>query len=658
MNMIKIHRILIALILAFVSLNYSCKDTTIPGGKDDGTELPAAINLTNLKVESVYNVSLSSELSIKGQGFKNDDIVSFVPKGNIGTAIDIPIKSVSNEGILLTYSTELKSGSYTVILKRGNYSRQLGQTTVNFVINPNIPDIAGKNIKGTVFSNGQGVANVVVSDGYDVAKTDQNGIYYLASNKQTGYVFVSVPGNYEVVSTNNNLPVFYQYLNAGTDIVEVKDFELKPVNNDNHIVLAMADLHLANRNEDLTQFQNGFVADVNQQIASYQGQGKKVYGLTLGDLTWDTYWYSNSFMLPEYVKQISKVNAPVFNIMGNHDNDPYFANDWSAENAYRRTLGPTYYSFNLGKIHYIVLDNTEYINTGGASGVVGNRNYNAKFSDQQLSWLEKDLATIDASTPIVIATHIQVHNAPAANGTLPGFRTSNGQQLINLLSQFNEVHILTGHTHINYRVPHNTKLMEHNTAAICATWWWTGRTGYSDNHIAPDGSPGGYSVWEMTGKDIKWHYKSIGYDKDYQFRSYDLNNVHITASQYASSAKTEFQSMVPQYAFDFANENKNNEVLINIWGYDPQWTVTVTESGNPLTVTRVNSRDPLHIISYSMKRLNVNAEPTFDSTNTSHMFKVKASAANTTLDIQVKDRFGNIYTETMTRPKDFTYNMK
>src|SRR5690606_31457264 len=274
----------------------------------------------------------------------------------------------------------------------------------------------GKNIKGTVFSNGQGVANVVVSDGYDVAKTDQNGIYYLASNKQTGYVFVSVPGNYEVVSTNNNLPVFYQYLNAGTDIVEVKDFELKPVNNDNHIVLAMADLHLANRNEDLTQFQNGFVADVNQQIASYQGQGKKVYGVTLGDLTWDTYWYSNSFMLPEYVKQISKVNAPVFNIMGNHDNDPYFANDWSAENAYRRTLGPTYYSFNLGKIHYIVLDNTEYINTGGASGVVGNRNYNAKFSDQQLSWLEKDLATIDASTPIVIATHIQVHNAPAANG--------------------------------------------------------------------------------------------------------------------------------------------------------------------------------------------------------------------------------------------------
>ena len=34
-------------------------------------------------------------------------------------------------------------------------------------------------------------------------------------------------------------------------------------------------------------------------------------------------------------------------------------------------------------------------------------------------------------------------------------------------------------------------------------------------------------------------------------------------------------------------------------------------------------------------------------------FKVTASSANSTLIIKVTDRFGNVYTETMTRPKTF-----
>ena len=68
---------------------------------------------------------------------------------------------------------------------------------------------------------------------------------------------------------------------------------------------------------------------------------------------------------------MSKINCKIFNIMGNHDNDPYCAGDWIAENKFREVVGPTYYSFNLGSIHYVVLDNVEYINTGGSQGVIG-----------------------------------------------------------------------------------------------------------------------------------------------------------------------------------------------------------------------------------------------------------------------------------------------
>lgn len=653
------HRIFLLIFLVFfVSVtSLSCKKSSSSDEIPNPPTQTDNLQILEISIPVIFNVQKEVDIQIVGKGYQPGDVILISSLDNPSTTITLSITSIQDNHASVRLPNNFLDGRYTITVKRGEKMQTLGTTRFNSVLRTNIPDQDGKTVKGVIHVNGTGLANVVVSDGFDVTTTDQNGVYYLSSDKRTGYVFVSVPGNHEV-SSNNSLPQFYKYVHGNPNLTEIIDFELTPTNNENHVVLSLADMHLANRNNDLTQFQNGFIADINNLITTYKAAGKKVYGLTLGDLTWETYWYSNSFALPEYVQQINKVNAPIFNIMGNHDNDPYFASDWLAENAYRRTLGPTYYSFNLGKVHYIVLDNTEYVNTGGGTGIIGDRNYNAKFTDQQLSWLIKDLETIDAATPVIIATHIQLHNAPNATGNIPSYRTSNAGQLVTALNRFENAHILTGHTHINYRVPRDNKIMEHNIAAVCATWWWTGRDGYSNNHIAPDGSPGGYGIWEMTGKDIKWHYKSIGYEKEYQFRSYDLNNVHITAASYAPNANSQNQNLVSQYAFDFASKNENNEVLINVWGYDPQWTVSVTENGVPLNVQRVVSRDPLHIISYSMKRLNVNAVPTFDSANTSHMFKVKASAPNTTLHITVKDRFGNNYTETMERPKAFTYTMR
>lgn len=652
---------ILKLTFIFLSLvifgNSSCKDKVVVPTKEENNT-STSFDLNDIGILPSYYIGPNVELTLKGKGFQKEDIITFAPRDQQSPAIDLQIKTILSDGILLNSSNEFKNGIYRILVKRGNSQRQIGQTSISAVFNPNIPDKEGMTIKGSVYANGRGIANVVVSDGNEVTRTDENGIYYLASNKSTGYVFVSIPGNYEIVNSNGNLPVFYHFLSAANQEIEIKDFELKPVNNENHVVFSIADLHLANRTDDLNQFQNGFVKDINQQIESLQSQGKKVYGLTLGDLTWDGYWYSNNFMMPQYVKEIAKVNAPIFNVIGNHDNDPYVANDWLSENPFRNALGPTYYSFNLGKIHYIVLDDTEYLNKGATSGIIGDREYNGKITDQQMNWLAKDLETVSSNTPIIVATHIQIHNAPSEKGTLPSFRISDGDKLINLFNRFNEVHILTGHTHVNYRVPRDNKIMEHNTAAVCATWWWTGNKGYANNHIAPDGSPGGYGIWDMNGDRIKWSYKSIGYEPTYQFRAYDLNKVHITADTYTPNTSDQYKKLVPKYAYTFAGENKNNEVLINVWGYDPEWTVSVTENSVPLQVERVSSRDPLHLISYGMKRLNVNAEPTFAAANTSHMFKVKANSATSSLEIKVTDRFGKVYNETMTRPKAFSYNMR
>ena len=104
--------------------------------------------------------------------------------------------------------------------------------------------------------------------------------------------------------------------------------------------------------------------------------------------------------------------------------------------------------------------------------------------------------------------------------------------------------------------------------------------------------------------------------------------------------------------------NSNNEVLINVWNWDPSWTITVTtESGQNLTCTPVTAYDPLHIAALTVKRFNkanLSSVPSFITEEFVHFFKVKAPDATSTLKITVKDQFGNTWTEDMKRPKAFS----
>lgn len=649
-----------AFILLFFSiLIIGCSKSKV-GPDTQEPEPTGKLLITETVVPATITADPTTEVKISGKGFTQGDVIILTSTTNTSQQYNATVKEVAIGSTTFIIPGGLVAGSYKVTVKRGNESLFLGTMTIELIFNASIPNVSGMTIKGSVHAQGVGLANVVVSDGIEVTKTDSKGIYYLASKKANGYVFISIPGNYEV-DNDKSAPLFYKRLMLPTAQVEVKDFKLTPVDNNKHVVMVMTDLHLANRNNDVSQFERGFLQDVNNTIQSFKSGGTKVYGLTLGDLTWETYWYSGKFFLSDYLLQMNKINAPVFNTIGNHDNDPYIANDILSETQYRNIIGPTYYSFNLGKVHYVILDNVEYLNAGASIGVSGSRDYNGKITNAQMEWLKKDLAMIeDKSTPIVVGMHIQLHNSPTLNVSgQPSsvYRLINSADFIDTFSAFNSVNVLTGHTHVNYKVENSTgTFMEHNTGAVCATWWWTGRDGYAGNHIATDGSPGGYSIWEFDNKDIKWQFKGIGEDKNYQFRAYDLNKVLVTAADHAPRST---QEKLTALVKDYITPNNANQVLINVWGFDQSWKVEVTENGKSLPVTRLNTIDPLHVISYSAKRIDDGATSLqFPSTRTAHMFRVNASNATNTLEIKVTDRFQRVYTETMTRPKAFTYSMK
>ena len=594
----------------------------------------------------------AAEISFRVQFAKPPLTTDQIVLGSGATEYVCPVTSASDTrfsaSIASAWSKGFGPGTYTVNHVRGTTRTKKG--TMEVIVKypgEEVEPAAGSTVYGKVACEGTGLAGVVVSDGVEVVKTDAKGVYQMKSKKVNGYVFVSTPSGYEPL-TNGILPKFHATLKANASTAERVDFQLKKVDGqDNHRMLLLGDIHLAKRTDDQKQFAD-FVKDINATVSATSG---KVYALTLGDMTWDLYWIVNNYSFKEYLADASGIKGvTVYHTIGNHDHSMYYMGDFDTVKDYKENIGPTYYSFNVGKVHYVVLDDVECTNKTPAKDDKGNdcytREYNGRVVADELAWLKKDLASVPNGTPLVVTMHIPLYNAKGS-ATL-----KDASALETVLKTYPEVHLVTAHTHTVYNTDKlsDLHLYEHNAGAICATWWWSGKE-TPGVHIGQDGSPGGYTVMDVTGTAFKWQYKATGKGTDYQFRTYDRNQIHITKADYAPSyTGTDFSPSI------WGNASSANEVYVNVWNWDPSWTVEVTENGTPLTVSRLVSGelDPLHYIAYTAKRYNKNATATFKTDKNYHLFKVTASSATSTLDIKVTDRFGNVYTETMTRPKAFT----
>lgn len=578
---------------------------------------------------------------------------NMVMESGAGVSYLCPVVNVSASQFTVRFVNEVVDGTYNVYLRRDQRKKHYGQMSVNIIAN--VVDPLDSNIYGVVSAGDQPVSGVVVSDGVEVTVTGADGVYRLNSAKKYGYVFMSIPSGYEAVS-EGVIPVMYKLVSSDRKAQERADFKLNKVEGqDNYKVFFLGDMHLANRTGDASQFQQ-FTADLNSYTQSHYGE--KMYAITLGDMTWDIYWYDNKYEIADYIKTVNSQvkNLQIFHTMGNHDNDYKSTSDFSAEARYRAILSPTYYSFNIGKVHYVVLDDIDCSAYDGTTS----RNYKKSISTDQLAWLAKDLSYVPKSTPLIITMHAQVFKPVEAGGFKVDHDASNTSQFLSLIDGYN-VNIVTGHTHQLYNVVPQESVMEgrdifeHNSGAVCASWWWSGYL-TPGVHIGTDGAPGGYAVWDINGTDMKWMFKATGHTEDYQFRSYDLNNVSFSMAD-VPDMPSKFASKFEPYTKAYP-ANNNNEVLINVWNYNPNWTITVTtEGGQSLTPTAVWAYDPLHIAALSVKRFNksnLSSTPSFITEKFTHFFKVQAPDADTDLTITVKDEFGRVWTENMQRPKAFS----
>lgn len=580
---------------------------------------------------------------------------SFLLEGG-GISYLCPILRTSSESFTVRLADECESGSYTAYLKRDARKKSIGKIYINIVDKIDFEPSAGTTVFGLVSSEEGPVANVVVSDGTEVTVTDDKGIYELKSAKKWGYVFISVPSGYEVAA-EGVFPQFYQTLKGAADVVEQKDFKLTKVDGqDRYKLFLLGDMHLANRTNDAAQFTQ-FTTDLNAYMAQHSGQ--KMYALTLGDMTWDLYWYKNNYALPQYRETINRQvkNLQIYHTMGNHDNDFMTTSDYDAAVKYVDCIGPTFYSFNIGQVHYVVMDNIDCSAYDGTDS----RNYVKKLSNEQLKWLAKDLAYVDKSTPLIVAMHAQIYK-PTSTGFAFDHDSANTEALLAALDGY-EVHFVTGHTHKVYNITPDDDVVkgrdihEHNSGAICASWWWSGNP-TPGVHVSIDGAPGGYAIWDIDGTDFAWLYKSTGWPEEYQFRSYDLNNVSFSMDDVPNIPSNVLIQLAYKKYVNAYPENSDNEVLIKIWNWNSNWKLSVVdERGKTLEYTPVWAYDPLHIAALSVPRFNnsgITSTPSFVTESATNFFKVKADDADVDLTITVKDEFGHTWTEEMQRPKAFS----
>ena len=129
----------------------------------------------------------------------------------------------------------------------------------------------GATLYGTVECEGKPVVGVPVSDGYQIVLTNKKGQYNIVSEKRNGTVFITIPRGYEAVTEGRDVvPQFWAELTADAATAGRHDFNLRAVDNDRHVIAAVADIHIANHHDDLSNFRDIFVPQLRAEIEQYR----------------------------------------------------------------------------------------------------------------------------------------------------------------------------------------------------------------------------------------------------------------------------------------------------------------------------------------------------------------------------------------------------
>ena len=493
-------------------------------------------------------------------------------------------------------------------------------------------------ISGTVtYSDGTPAAGVSISDGFSVVQTDANGEYTLCPDKDCYYIYYSTPAECEVATNNYGQPAFFTRFNKQKNVYNFTLTKLASGKESKFNLFCLADPQC----KDSSQCSRFLYESVPAIKGHAQSLSNPNYGVTLGDIVYsEGSRNSTSYMTTMRTRMSkSRLSMPVFQTMGNHDytyfhtDNKIYSNEQSStfnlaiQRKFESVFGPIDHSWNRGDAHIICMRNMQWKNNSEWNS------YELAFTDKQIEWLRQDLSFVPKQKLIIFCVHIPLLNQGAASAVL------------DLLAQFPNCHIMSGHTHYMRNEPTRSRgIYEHVHAAVSGQWWWSTING--------DGCPNGYGVYQIDGNQIvNWYYMGINEgmnDRNYQIRLYRGDLI-------CGGPKTYFHL-----------QHGNDVIIANVFNADPSWKVKIYEDGvsydmiaigekkyAPGGSNSIGTSNPVYVptdsgqdwwaIGYHIGVVGRSGTSGSYHTNCFHMYKLTLTNPNAKIRVEATDRFGRTY---------------
>lgn len=441
-------------------------------------------------------------------------------------------------------------------------------------------------------ADGKGIAGVVVNNGERFTTTDGKGRWTLETDTTVSkFVQISTPADYVLPQTDGVADGFYVRVDELARKKGSHTFTLtrREKTSDSFCYIAISDPQVRSE-KHLERWTTETVRDLKATTDSISRK-REVVSVSLGDLVWD-----KMELFDDYKATFKGLSMTAFQCIGNHDFDLRYSalNNMPSgtpaygEMQYHRHFGPTDYSFNIGKAHFITLKNINYM---------GGKKYKEGVTAAQLHWLKQDLSYVPKGSLVIVSMHASGWNTIENGGNV-----INAGALAEALKGYN-VHVFVGHTHFAQNNEVSDSLYEHNIGAACGAWWnsWVNRCG----------APNGYMIVDVDGSDLRWHYKPT------------LGSVSRQMKVYADG---EFLS-------------QPLSVVANVWDWDSQCRVEWAEDGVfKGTMEQFTDADEDYVATQKQRK---------GACVTGHLFRANPSDQAQQVTVIFTNRWGEKFTETI-----------
>lgn len=382
-----------------------------------------------------------------------------------------------------------------------------------------------------------GLSGVLVSNGREVVSTDENGKYELPSYDDMN-LFITKPAGYSVPVDADMVPQF-SYVHKASGSPDLRFGGIEPTGP----LPSAINFPLVTNNQDgkfsclvfgdaqpYTNREVGYVRETAGKLLAGRDNSETDCLIFAGDVMGD-----DLSLYPRFKKIISVGGVPQYYVGGNHDLDLDATSDADSFDTFRREWGPEYYSFDIGNVHFVGLDNVRYpcngVDAHPFCSADKKHTYNGVISRRQIEWLRNDLKHVPEDKLIVLTAHIPF--VTFTDNHAAKHQTDNLNELYDVIGDRPALG-LSGHTHTVENIEpgehfhgwqENTKtgpakFHQIITGGVSGSWWSGDKNAQGVPHSTQRlGAPRGYYQLDFDGSSYTDTYKTFHADESEQMHA-------------------------------------------------------------------------------------------------------------------------------------------